>query len=137
MPALRRPTLCTKHSKGHREDEIDGVRPPVGASTCPLCAAEAAEKIAARDTGTRTVTRLPSDPDTSYAPQSERGRDTLAAFMTARERERLDADEAVALLDAERPDVIALDHARAGRERIDVYRRQRRLSRAPRPRWIT
>jgi hypothetical protein len=137
LPALRRPTLCVTHAKGRREDEPQGVRPPQGSSDCTVCRAEAADKLALRDTGTATSSREIStfDPDASYTPQSERARKLVAAHLAQEQETRIEHEDAIARLDAERPDVIALDHARAGRERIDTYRRQRRLPRVPRPRW--
>jgi hypothetical protein len=138
MPALIRPTLCPKHAKGSGlRDEPDGVRPPEGSSACTICKQETAQRVALRESGTRTLTHLVSalDADQQYAPQSRRAAMLLASRREREERERLAADDAVAQLDADRPNVIAYDHARAGRERQDLYRRQHRLPRLKRPRF--
>ena len=138
MPALRRPGLCSYHARGRREDEHGiGVRPPQGSADCPLCRAEVAEQVAERDNGTSTRLRdLDAHrPDDDYPVQSPRARAALDRLFAARQRERDDHDAAIALMDEERVETIALDHARAGQERVDLYRRQKRLTKLPRPRW--
>jgi hypothetical protein len=77
------------------------------------------------------------DADGGYKPQSARAEMLLAARRDREQRQRIVEDEGVAILDSTRAEEIAYDHARAGSERIDLYRRQRRLPRVKRPRWIS
>jgi len=138
VPALIRPTLCPKHAKVSGAcDEPDGVRPPEGSSACTICRQETAQRVALRETGTLTQARFVSafEADREYEPQSRRAAMLLASRREREEQERIAADDAVAQLDAERPNVIAYDHARAGHERQDFYRRQHRLPRLKRPRF--
>ena|SRR5581483_1369560 len=101
---------------------------------CPVCRAEAADKLADRDTGTRSVVDLNGP---SYIVKSALVQAALDQFNADRERQRMDDEAALAEMDAVRPEMMALDHARAGRERIDLFRKQRRLPRLTRPRFTS
>jgi hypothetical protein len=136
-PAIRRATLCSKHSKGERDDAEVNVRPPVGSAQCSVCRVETAQAVAAREQGTMSRSGLVSAyaPDNDFPVKSSQARLRIDALMTQQQRERADADAAVADMDAERQETVALDRARAGKERIDLYRKQRRMTRVPRPRF--
>jgi hypothetical protein len=100
------------------------VRPPHGASTCPLCRAEALDHVSERDNGTSTEFReVDAEHPDEFPVKSPRARAILERRDADAAQRRRDETQMVEVLDSQRPTLIELDHARPGPERRLAYDR--------------